>query len=72
MVSLYPNLDTAVKENKLSYSQLAQEIGMSSSTIYRRLRGEGEWLLPEAVAICQRLNVKDLELLFLRFDINHN
>ena len=65
---VFPNLTYALVERKISYAQLAAAVGMSKSSMYRRLSGKSDWKLHEIVNICQYLNIDDAVELFLRLD----
>ena len=65
---VFPNLTYALVDRKISYAQLAAAVGMSKSSMYRRLSGKSDWKLHEIVNICQFLNIDDAVELFLRLD----
>lgn len=66
--SVYPNLDDQIKKQRLSYTALARIAGISRSGLYRRLWGETNWKLPEAIRICKHFNYYDVNTLFFRID----
>lgn len=61
---MYPVLREQLSEQHKSIADLAQEVGMSESSFYRRLRGEISWRLTEIVAIAMALNYPDALRLF--------
>ena len=65
---VYPNLVQTMDTQKVSVSDLAKTLGMSRSTLSRRLNGWSDFLLTEAVKISQVLGVDNLAWLFLRLD----
>lgn len=69
MQPIYPNLDQEIKGLGLNYSELAKEVGISKSAIYRRISGQTDFKLTEVVKICQFLENSDATWLFLRLDI---
>ena len=65
---MYPVLREQLSEQHKSIAELAQEVGMSESSFYRRLRGEISWRLTEIVAIAMALNYPDALRLFSTFN----
>lgn len=61
---MYPVLREQLTEQHKSIADLAQEVGMSESSFYRRLRGEISWRLTEIIAIAMALNYPDALRLF--------
>lgn len=68
MKLVYPNLDREIKGRGLNYSKLATAVGLSKSAMYRRISGETDFKISEAVRICQHLGDLDANWLFLRLD----
>lgn len=66
MSSVYPNLEKEIQDRHMSYSRLAKMIGLSKYAMYRRISGQTDFKVTEAVLICQILNNLDAEQLFLR------
>ncbi len=53
MRSIYPVLDKALAEKSMTYTDLAEAVGVSHMGMYRRLRGITQFRLPEVIYICQ-------------------
>ena len=68
MKSIYPNLDEALRSRNMTKLQLADAIGISKHSIYRRFRGAAEWKLDEMITVCTFLETKNAAELFLRLD----
>lgn len=68
MRTKYPYLIRALKEQKVTYAQLATVLGVSRATLQRRMSGTSEWKLHEAMLVCEYLKRTDFSQLFLRFD----
>lgn len=66
MESLYPNLDSELSRRNLNYRDLAPVVGVSEMQMYRRLRGQTNWRLDEAVKVCLFLDSPDVSSLFAR------
>lgn len=64
----YPNLALTLKEQNVTYAQLTSILGVSKSTLRRRLIGVSDWKIHEVVLICQFLERWDSAQLFLRLD----
>lgn len=63
----YPNLERYLIENEVDTKELAYWCNLTPATLEKRLRGETEWKLNEAIAIKEKLKIKEkLERLFLR------
>jgi hypothetical protein len=66
MESLYPNLDSELSRRNLNYRDLAPVVGVSEMQMYRRLRGQTNWRLDEAVKVWWFLDSPDVSSLFAR------
>lgn len=66
MNSVYPNLEKEIQKRHLSYARLAKMIGLSKYAMYRRISGQTDFKITEAVCICQILGDLDADQLFLR------
>ena len=64
MKSIYPNLDSLMKERKIDYIDLAMEIGVGDTTMYRRLKGISDLKLHEVFEICKYFENFDVEWIF--------
>ena len=64
MNSVYPNLEKEMQLRHLSYARLAKMIGLSKYAMYRRISGQTDFRLAEAVSVCQILDIWDAERLF--------
>jgi len=62
--SIYPNLDREMAARNLDYRDLARELGISNSSMYRRMIGETKWPLHEAVKIALMMDGVDIYKLF--------
>lgn len=67
-MSLYPNIDSALREKNITYPVLARAIGLHPMAVYRRLNGASEWKLSEAVKVATYFGCFDMPNLFLRLD----
>lgn len=61
---MYPVLREQLSEQHKTVAELAQEVGLSESSVYRRLRGEISWRLTEIIAVAMALNYPDALRLF--------
>ena len=61
---MYPILREQLSEKHMTVAELAHEVGMSESSVYRRLRGEISWRLTEIIAVAMILNYPDALRLF--------
>lgn len=61
---MYPVLREQLSEQHVSITELAQKLGLSESSIYRRLRGEISWRLTEIIAVAMMLNYPEPLRLF--------
>ena len=68
MEIVYPNLDIEIQKRDISYSKLAQSVGLSKYAMYRRISGQTDFKLTEVVRICGVLNAMDANQLFLRLN----
>jgi len=66
MKSIYPNLDSLMEERKIDYLDLATEIGVADTTMYRRLKGRSDFKLHEVSEICKYFDNFDVEWMFCR------
>lgn len=66
MKSIYPNLDSLMEERELDYRDLAREMGVDDTTMYRRLKGISDMKLTEVLGICKYFNNYDIEWVFTR------
>lgn len=66
MESIFPNLDSELARRNMHYRQLAPIAGVSEMQMYRRLRGQTNWRLNEAVKVCLFLENPDVNNLFAR------
>lgn len=64
MNSMYPNLDIEMEKRNLHYRDLAKEVGISESAMYRRMKGVTKWSLHEAIRISWMMNGVDINKLF--------
>ncbi len=64
MKSIYPNLDSLMEEREIDYLDLATEIGVADTTMYRRLKGKSDMKLHEAFEICKYFDNFDVEWIF--------
>ena len=62
----YPNLQKAMREQRVTVLDLSRLVGVSEEIIYLKLQGIREWSILEATAICRYLQYPDLKTLFLR------
>lgn len=51
-------LRIAMIEKGYNVAKLAEAIGISESTLYRKIRGDSEFTLSEMLAICRVLDTK--------------
>ena len=63
---VYPNLVQVMKDRGLSYTDLADILGISKYAAYRRLRGFAGWKLHETIHLCNYFDVSDIAWLFQR------
>lgn len=66
MKSIYPNLDSLMEERRVDYLDLATEIGVADTTMYRRLKGRSDFKLHEVFEICKYFDNFDVEWVFSR------
>lgn len=57
-------LRAAMARKKYSINDLADILGVSRSTIYRRMRGESEFTVTEVIKMIDVLNITDPERVF--------
>lgn len=69
MFFVYPNLIAEMTRRKITAATLASVVDLSTSAVYRRLRGETDWKLPEVIRLCQYLDNSNASELFLRLNI---
>ena len=69
MKSIYPNLDSLMEERKIDYLDLATEIGVADTTMYRRLKGRSDFKLHEVIEICKYFDNFDVEWMFSRISL---
>ena len=62
---LYPNLRAEIARHGDSLNDLASVLGMSLSSISRRLAGDTPWTMDEINILCKRYNMS-YEILFSR------
>lgn len=67
MKNVYPNLSKEMTAWGLELADIADIAGISQTEARRRMSGETDWRLHEAVRICRYLNYYDVNLLFVRF-----
>lgn len=65
---VYPNLDTELQKQNISYQKLASLVGLSKYAMYRRVNGQTDFKLTEIVRICHVLKTLDATQLFLRLN----
>lgn len=66
---VYPNLIREMISRDITPATIALVIEVSTSAVYRRLRGETDWKLPEVIRLCQFFDNSNASELFLRLDI---
>lgn len=66
---IYPNLIREMMSRNITAATIAPVIEVSTSAVYRRLRGETDWKLPEVIRLCQFFDNSNASELFLRLDI---
>lgn len=66
---IYPNLIREMMSRNITAATIASVIEVSTSAVYRRLRGETDWKLPEVIRLCQFFDNSNASELFLRLDI---
>ena len=66
MESIFPNLDSELARRKMHYRELAPVAGVSEMQMYRRMKGQTNWRLNEAVKVCLFLENPDVNNLFAR------
>ena len=72
MGAVYPNLINEMARQDITVTDMAKLLNVSQATIYRRLNGKSDFLLREAVKICQYFDNENAAELFLRLDSNSN
>ena len=53
---LFPNLEELLWENHISISDLADQMGMERSAIYKKMTGDHKWSLDEIKSVSKILN----------------
>ena len=67
---IYPNLTKAMKDKNISFEQMANVLGISEKAFQRRMTGETQWKLHEAVKVCDVLgNIYPIQS-YLRLNTN--
>lgn len=62
---MYRNLEAEISRKNISKSELAEQIGISASTLYQKLNGKSKVTLPEAKKIREILGINvSLDYLF--------
>ena len=61
---IYPNLDKKLKENGLTYADLAKELCLPDDTLSQKIEGLLNWRLAEVICICRLLQESDAKFLF--------
>ena len=56
MNSIYPNLDIEMAKRDMHYRDLAKEVGISESAMYRRMAGATKLTLHEPIKISWLMN----------------
>jgi hypothetical protein len=69
MIVAYPRLRQYLRENEVSWSELAAVAGMNSITLHMKMWGILQWTLTEVLRICCFFRCPDAEHLFVR---NHS
>lgn len=53
---LFPNLEELLWENHISITNLADQLGMHRSAIYKKLSGDRKWNLEEMKSVSKIIN----------------
>ena len=69
MIKAYPRLRQYLRENEVSWKEIAAVAGMNSFTFHLKMWGIKRWTLTEAVRLCGFFRCPDAEHLFVR---NHS
>lgn len=64
MITCYPILGQQMKENRVTYADLAGVIKTSTTTLLMKMLGLKRWKLTEVLRICCFFNTPDAEHLF--------
>ena len=66
MIKAYPRLRQYLKENGVSYKEIAVVAGINSFTFHLKMWGIKRWKLAEVLRICCFFRCPDAEHLFVR------
>lgn len=64
MIQVYPVLRQRMKDNDITYKQLAAVIEVDVFTLWLKMCGIKQWCLPEVAKICCFFRTPDAERMF--------
>ena len=70
MLFVYPNVISEMRKRGMNCKDLADLLGITYHSAYRRLRGRVGWRLHETIRLCQYFEVSDAAWLFALYDKN--
>ena len=68
MLFVYPNVISEMRKRGMNCKDLADLLGITYHSAYRRLRGRVGWRLHETIRLCQYFEVSDAAWLFALYD----
>lgn len=66
MILRYPVLRQRIRENEVSWAELASVVGVTPLSFHMKMWGLKRWTLTDAVRICGFFRTPDVEHLFVR------
>jgi hypothetical protein len=70
MDSIYPNLTKKMIEHNLSYTDIAEILGVNERIIAKKMLGHLPWKLHEVIKLCCYFYTSDVNFLFLQLHTN--
>lgn len=61
---VYPEIQRRLEEAGMSYTDLADILGLTRQGVYRRMHGLAKWTLNDALRVCETFNTYDIRSLF--------
>lgn len=64
---MYNNLKSVVAKKNVTHQMISELLGIGTKTVYNKLNGESDWLIPEAMKLKKYLFPEyDLDWLFAK------
>lgn len=60
----YPEIQHQLEKAGMSYSDLAEILGITRQGVYRRMHGLAKWTLNDALRVCELFGTSDIRYLF--------